>query len=390
MGLHVAAAVSEHPIPAHAVGACLGEVLEAGGPGPVAVVVAVTEALVGALEDVVGATRQLLGPEALLAVTVSGVLGGAREVDGRGAVMMFALWDHEGRSAPVRPVRFGARTGDGSMPAELDVLRGAEGTLVLFCDPFSVDAGELLDELRAVAPAVRVVGGELSAARHSGGNRLVLDATTWTDGAVGLLLGPLDAPPPLLSRAARGLGAPMTVTEVAPAAGGDDVTVVTGLAGRPARTRLDEVLEGLSPEDRTLAAAGLYLGDAPAEGDHGAEPAEQRSLLGVDADSGGLAFAGVIEVGAAVRFEVRDPAAVEPELLAQVAAGTAAGASGAFAVLSASRGARFHGHSDGDAAAVAEAMDPRPVAGVVVGAEFTPLGGRNRRLTSSLVVQPIG
>ena len=73
-----------------------------------------------------------------------------------------------------------------------------------------------------------------------------------------------------------------------------------------------------------------------------------------------------------------------------MAAGTAAGASGAFAVLSASRGARFHGHSDGDAAAVAEAMDPRPVAGVVVGAEFTPLGGRNRRLTSTLVVQPIG
>ena len=390
MGLHVASAVSEHPIPAHAAGACLGEVLEAGGPGPVAVVVAVTEALIGALEDVVGATRQLLGPEALLAVTVSGVLGGAREIDGRGAVMMFAVWDHAGQGPPVRPVRLGATTGDGSSSVGLDDLRGADGTLVLFSDPFSVAGAELLEDLQLVAPALRIVGGELSAARYAGGNRLVLDAATWTDGAVGLLFGPDAAPLPLLSRAARGLGAPMTVTEVAPAAGGDDVTVVTGLAGRPARTRLDEVLEGLSPEDRTLAAAGLYLGDAPAEGDHGAEPAEQRSLLGVDADSGGLAFAGSIDVGAAVRFEVRDPAAVEQELLAQVAGGAAAGASGALAVLSASRGARFHGHSDGDAAAVAEAMDPRPVAGVVVGAEFTPLGGRNRRLTSSLVVQPIG
>ena len=211
MGLHVASAVSEHPIPAHAVGACLGEVLEAGGPGPVAVVVAVTEALVGALEDVVGATRQLLGPEALLAVTVSGVLGGAREVDGRGAVMMFAVWDPDGHGPPVRPVRLAsaATPGDsrlgGSDVDGLDGLRGAEGTLVLFSDPFSVAGAALLDDLQLVAPALRVVGGELSAARHAGGNRLVLDASAWTDGAVGLWFGPDAAPLPLLSRAARGL-----------------------------------------------------------------------------------------------------------------------------------------------------------------------------------------
>ena len=390
MALDAAAAVSEHPIPAHAVGACLGEVLEAGGPGPIAVVVAVTEALVGTLEDVVAATRQLLGPETLVAVTVGGVLGGAREIVGPGAVMMFAVWDREGRSAPVRPVRLATTTSGGARTEGLDVLRGAEGTLVLFTDPFSVDGADLLDDLQLVAPSLRVVGGELSAARYAGGNRLVLDAATWTDGAVGLWFGPESSEAPLISRGARQVGPEMTVTEVSTTSSSDAVTVVTGLAGRPARARLDEVLESLPVEVRMLAADGLYLGEAADQGDRRPEPSDQLPLLGVDADSGGLAIGGPVAVGSAVRFEVRDPAAVEAELIDQVATGAAASATGALVVMSAVRGAHFHGRADLDAAAVVEAIGPRPVAGVVLGAEFAPIGGRNRRLTSSLVVQPVG
>ena len=312
MALEVRAAVSEHPIPAHAVGTCLGELLEAGGPGPVAVVVAVTEALIGALEDVVSATRQLLGPEALLAVTVGGVVGGAREVDVGGAVMMFGVWDTEGRGAPVRAVRLATRsTPEGVRTDGLEALRGAEGTLVLFADPFSVDGVGLLGDLDLVAPALRVVGGELSAARFAGGNRLVLDGATWTDGAVGLLLGAGAADEPLISRAVRRVGPAMTVTAVSGTVG-DDVTIVTGLAGRPARERLDEVLEALTLEDRSLAAGGVYLGVAADRHDDrhdggGEAASDQLPVLGMDAASGGLAVGGAVDVGGAVRFEVARP-----------------------------------------------------------------------------------
>ncbi|MDQ2677622.1 MAG: FIST C-terminal domain-containing protein, partial [Actinomycetota bacterium] len=189
----------------------------------------------------------------------------------------------------------------------------------------------------------------------------------------------------------------MTVTEVSGPVG-TDVTVVTGLAGRPARTRLDEVLGALTPEELTLAGAGVYLGvardghegrDVFDEETGGSGASDQLPVLGMDAASGGLAVGGAVDVGGAVRFEVRDPSAVEPELIGQAATG-AVHATGAFVVMSATRGERFHGRSDVDAGAVAEAMDARPVAGVVVGAEFVPLGGRNRRVTSSLVVQPVG
>lgn len=395
MTFDVAAAVSEHPIPAHAVGACVGDLLEAGGPGPVAVVVAVTEALAGALEDVVAATRQLLGPEALVAVTVGGVVGGAREIDDVGAVMMFALWDRDGHAGPVRAVRLTSRsTPEGHRTDGLEALRGAVGTLLVFTDPFSVDDVALLEDLDVVAPALRVVGGGLTAARYAGGNRLVLDASTWTDGAVGLHFGDGDGDgdgnvAPLISRAARAISATMTVTAVADGSPTREMTVVTELAGRPARAQLDRVLAHLDAELVGLATSGVFLGSVQADGD--GDPAgaqvEQLALLGGDVGTGGLAVGGVVPVGASVRFEVRDPAVVEAELVDQALA-SATDATGAFVVVGATRGMRFHGVADADASAAAEAMGSRALAGVVLGGEFAPVAGRNRRLTSSVVVVP--
>ncbi len=388
MSLEVAAAVSEHPVPAHAVGSCLGELLEAGGPGPVALVIAVTEPLVGALDDVVAAARRLLGPEVLLAVTVEGVIGGAREVDRSVAVMMFAAWDHRGGEVPIRPVRLTTRRSpDGPRTDGLDELRGATGTLVLFTDPFSVDADALLEDLALVAPGLVVVGGELSAARHGGGNRLVLDAATWHDGAVGLLFGVEQASTPLLSFAGRAIGPSVTVTDVSPPGPTDDVTVLAGLGGRPARECLDELLAALAPELASLAVDGLFVGLVRRPS--GEVPVERFALLGGDADTGGLVVGGRVPTGSTVRFEVRDPSVVEPELVTQAMSASSHGA-GSFVVLSALRGARFHGRPDAEAGAVVEAVGPAPVAGVVVGREFVPVAGRSRRRSSSLVVLPVG
>ena len=382
MTLDVATALSEHPVPADAVGACLGDLLEAGGPGPAAVVVAVTEALAGALEDVVDATRRVLGPEALVAVTVGGVVGGAREVTDRAAVMMFAVWDHAGGVAPLRTVRLSTRPSpDGVLTDGLDGLRNAVGTLVLFADPFSIDAEGLLDDLATVAPELRVVGGMLSAARHAGGHRLMLDGATWTDGAVGVLLPPDVVGATLVSQASRPIGPTFTVTAVADAASTDGASVLTELAGRPARAQLDALLAGLEPELRVLAGPGLFVGRVHPD------QVEQLTLLGGDAGTGGLAVAGSVEVGDAVRFEVRDPAVVEGELLEQSPRAT--GATGGFVVVSALRGVRFHGRVDADAEAAADALGPVPLAGVVLGAEFAPVAERNRRLSASVVVLPL-
>ena len=57
-----------------------------------------------------------------------------------------------------------------------------------------------------------MVGGVVGAARHRGGNRLLLDGEQFTDGAVGVLLDPSVPVTTLVSHGTRSIGQPMTVT----------------------------------------------------------------------------------------------------------------------------------------------------------------------------------
>ncbi|HVL93319.1 MAG TPA: hypothetical protein VM264_08235, partial [Acidimicrobiales bacterium] len=81
-----AAALSEHPVPAHAVGEVAGQVLEALGPAPDLAVLFVTPPHAGALEDAIGAIRDILRPAALLGCAAVSVVGTDREVEQDAAV----------------------------------------------------------------------------------------------------------------------------------------------------------------------------------------------------------------------------------------------------------------------------------------------------------------
>src|SRR4051812_36155717 len=77
-----AAALSQHPVPAHAVGEVAGSLLEQlDGEPPDLLVYFVSPHLVGALDDVSSAFRRLLEPGVLLGVTAAAVIGGSREVE---------------------------------------------------------------------------------------------------------------------------------------------------------------------------------------------------------------------------------------------------------------------------------------------------------------------
>ena len=84
-----AAALSEHPVPAVAVGAAVGDVVERLGAAPDVAVLFVTPHHVGALEDIAAAVQTLLAPTAFIGATAVAVLVGDRGVeDGPG----LALW----------------------------------------------------------------------------------------------------------------------------------------------------------------------------------------------------------------------------------------------------------------------------------------------------------
>ena len=88
--MRTAAALSTHPLATHAVGECVGQLLEEGGPSPDLLVLGVTDPNLGALEDIVGAIRRLLDPAVLIGASAESVLGGAKEAERIGAVTMFA------------------------------------------------------------------------------------------------------------------------------------------------------------------------------------------------------------------------------------------------------------------------------------------------------------
>ena len=111
--------------------------------------------------------------------------------------------------------------------------------LVLLADPFSFPVEQLFAWLADNHPGLPVLGGNASAARGPGGNRLALDEHVAADGAVGVLLGPGVDVTSVVSQGCRPVGEPFVITSAE-----DDITLpaVPGQQQRP-RT-LDDGVDG--------------------------------------------------------------------------------------------------------------------------------------------------
>jgi small ligand-binding sensory domain FIST len=364
--------LSEHPLATHAVGECVGQLLELGdGREPDLVVMFATAPHVGALEDMTRAVRQLMTPRVLLGASAVSVLAGRREVEEHPALAMFALW-HMPPDPLTRPVAVRLSvtpSPDGPTIGGLERLSGAAGTLVVLADPFTCPLDRLLTEIGHVAPDLVVVGGLASSARQSGGNRLVLDAALHADGAVGVLLPPSVPVSVVVSQGCRPIGRPLTVTRA-------ERNMLHELAGRPAFELLVELLRGLPPEDQRLAVQGLHVGRVIDE--HRAEFSRGdflvRAVLGGDREAGAVAVGDEIEVGATVQFQVRDARSAHEDLTALMEGRRA---SGALVFTCNGRGSRLFGVPDHDADAISEALADVPVAGMFCAGELGPVGRRN-------------
>lgn len=370
--MHTAAALSEHPLATHAVGECVGHLLDVGGGHePDLVAVFATSPHVGALEDIVGAVRELVSPRTLIGASAESVLAGRREVEDHAAITMFALWsmpaDPMDRPRPVR-IDVSPRY-DGPEIGGVEALRGATGTLLVLADPFTCPVDRLIGELAGAAPELAVIGGLASSARQPGGNRLVLDGGIHADGAVAVHLPASIEVTSVVSQGCRPIGSPVTVTR-------SERNMLQELAGQPAFELLSDLLHDLSPEDQQLAAQGLHVGRVVDEyrpeftrGDF-----LIRAVLGGDRAAGAVAVGDEIEVGATVQFQVRD-AATADEDLEELMRGRRA--DGALVFTCNGRGSRLFAEPDHDAEAVSEALGDAPVAGMFCAGELGPVGARN-------------
>ena len=373
-----AAALSQHPVAADAVGEVLGSIVEQRSVEPDLVVVFASAAHVEFLGEISAAISTVLRPGTLLGASASSVLAGAQEAEEVPALSVWAAW-----TAPVRPLRLatGPVHDDGDGPAVMvegvpvDVPLGC--TLLLLADPHSFPADGFLTQLAAARPDVMVVGGLASAASRPGGNALVLDGEVHRDGAVGVVLPPTQA---VVSQGCRPVGEPMVVTR-------GERGYLMELAGRPALDRLTELANELPVDDRALLAQGVQLGVAVDEHriEFGRGDFLVRPVLGADRGRGVIAVGSDVPIGTTVQFHVRDAASADEDLreLLDDVHGT-----GALVFTCNGRGERLFGVEDHDASVVAEALDTNAVAGMFCAGELGPIAGRSflHGFTASVLV----
>jgi small ligand-binding sensory domain FIST len=373
-----AAGLSEHPLPTQATGEAVGQVLEKLGPDsapPDLVLLFVTAPHAGAVEDISAAVRTTLRPGTLLGCTAESVLGGAREVEQRPAL---ALW--AGHTGPVAPFHVRVTpTAEGNAvvgwPEALD-----PSALLLLADPFTFPTDEVLEHLGDDRPGLPVVGGLASGAPAPGGNRLVVDDRIVTDGAVGAYLGPQADVTSVVSQGCRPVGDPFVITSA-------EGNVVYELAGKPALERLQDVARGLEEGERQLLAQGVHLGRVIDESKTTFGPGDflVRNVLGGDPRNGAIAVGDLVEVGSTAQFQVRDAASADADLR-HLLSGRDADAALVFTCNG--RGTRLFGRPDHDAEVVAEGFPGAAVAGMFCAGELGPVGRRNflHGFTASVVL----
>ena len=287
-----AAAVSEHPLPTHATGEVIGQVLEAVGERPDFAVLFATAAFAGATEDIAATVRATLRPNALVGATAASVISGPREIEEQAAVVLFAGRLPPGTPLPVACTIEAERAVDGWQIEGTADLAVPGATIVLLADPFSFPVEAFVDGLADLADGIRVIGGLASAGDAAGHNRLVADDAVTDRGAVALLLPPGLEASLVVSQGCRPIGEPRIVTRA-------EGNIVYEIAGQPALEHLMAVAASLDAEDRALLADGAHVGIVVDETkvDHGRGDFLIRNVLGADRENGAVAVGAEVEVG---------------------------------------------------------------------------------------------
>jgi small ligand-binding sensory domain FIST len=336
-------------------------------------------------EGILAVVHSQLEPRVLVGCGAGGVVGGGREIEeGDGAV----VWALSAPRATIEPLALTtAPVEDGIALAGLpeDPADYGDAMLVL-ADPNTFSADALLMHVNDERPAMPVLGGLASAAAQ-GSASLFLNGQVVDSGAVGCSLSGIDLLP-CVSQGAAPVGPEMTVTGV-------EGNLISELASRPALERLREAISELEPQERDLAAEGLLLGVVIDENQPDYERGDflVRPIVGVDPESGALAFADRVRVGQTVRLHVRDSSSATDDLREALAARVEAlgpsGVAGALLFTCNGRGAHMFAEPDHDATALDEAFRA-PAGGFFCAGEIGPVGGRNflHGFTATMAVFP--
>ena len=329
------------------------------------------------LGKLVESVQSAIRAEHMIGCTGAGIIGTDQELEQKPAVSLLV---GELPDVKIRPFYISEKdVEETSGPAywhfQLEIEPSATPNFLVFVDPFTTRALQLIDGLVEAYPQAPMVGGLASGAQQPGENRLVLDGKVYDEGAVGVSLSGHIALRTVVSQGCRPIGEPLTVTRA-------DKNIVFELGGRPPMKVLQEMLPQLPPRDQKLARSALFLGrvineyqDEFSRGDF-----LIRNLIGSDPQSGALAVGDLMRTGQTVQFQVRDAETADEDLRHLLTeerrdlGGTQPRGALLFSCLG--RGEGMYGVAHHDIKAVQESLGPLPVAGFFCNGEIGPIGQR--------------
>jgi len=245
--------------------------------------------------------------------------------------------------------------------------------LLLLADPFTIDAGLLVEGLDRAYPGAPKFGGLASGGRVAGENRLLLRREVHRSGAVAVALSGDVEVETVIAQGCRAIGDPMLVTRCR---GG----VLLELdRGTPLQV-LGELYRSLDAHDRELMQSSLFLGLDMREERVQYDPGELlvRNIVGADPQTGAIAVGATLHPVQAVQFVLRDAHAAEEDLR-RILDGRRRTRSdppaGALLFSCTGRGAGLFGRPDHDTGLFEEKLGPTPLGGFFCNGEIGPVGG---------------
>jgi small ligand-binding sensory domain FIST len=322
--------------------------------------------------------RRRLGARCLVGCVGEAIIGNDREIEGRPAL---SLW--LGRwSKPVKVQPFHLtweQTAEGASilgwPDHLADADRDRSALLLLGDPYTFPVDVCLREVNETYRGLRVVGGMASGVRGPGQVRLLLDDKVHDAGAVAVLLQGAVGLRSIVSQGCRPIGRHYVITRARE-------NTIQELGGRPVLEQLQELWEGLTPEEQELFQQALHLGVVMNEyqGDFQRGDFLVRNVLGLDRDSGALVVTDRVRVGQTVQFHVRDAATADEDLHALLQLDLSAHEqrpAGALVFSCNGRGTRLFPEPHHDARAIRAEAGELPLAGFFAQGELGPVGGQN-------------
>ena len=324
-----------------------------------------------------GRSRHVLG------CTAEWLVGEDREIEGDPALV---AWSIALPGVSIQPLRLGD-PGEPGLEWAKGIVDRSQAAVLILGDPFSFQADDFLKSINQEAPGLRVLGGMASGSQVPRANQLILDDTTYLDGAVAILLeGPISIRS-VVSQGCRPVGHSMIVTKA-------EQNIIRELGRRPALSALRDMFQELDSDDQQRVQNGLHLGRVINEYQDSFKRGDflVRNVMGAD-ESGAIQVNDLIRVGQTVQFHVRDAETADEDLreslvLVRDHPQRSTQPSGALLFTCNGRGTRLFEQPDHDVNLIHEVLGPIPVAGFFAMGEIGPIGGQNfvHGFTASVVL----